>query len=177
MHSLALPPGFPGGPKGREPSCQCRKHRRRGFDSWVGRIPWKRVWQHTLVFLPGGSHGQKSLAGYSPWGRQESDMGKAIEHTRTAPPAPWGLHIPTQFSAATLPPRPLLGSKYQSRPGAIAGLISTSGEEGRLGPSWVFSLRPAALDPPHLATGCLEEAGEFQASGPRPAACKHSCPI
>ena len=37
------------------------------FLSWVGKIPWRRKWQPTLVFLPGESHGQRSLAGYSPW--------------------------------------------------------------------------------------------------------------
>ena len=44
-----------------------------GFDPWVGKIPWRRAWQPTPVFLPGESHGQRSLAGYSPWGRKESD--------------------------------------------------------------------------------------------------------
>ena len=39
-----------------------------GFDSWVGKIPWRRKWQSTPVSLPGKSHGQRSLAGYSPWG-------------------------------------------------------------------------------------------------------------
>ena len=41
---------------------------------WVGKIPWGRKWQPTPVFLPGKSRGQKSLVGYSPWGRQELDM-------------------------------------------------------------------------------------------------------
>ena len=38
------------------------------FNPCVGKIPWRRAWQHTLVFLLGESHGQRSLAGYSPWG-------------------------------------------------------------------------------------------------------------
>ena len=38
-----------------------------GFDAWVGKIPWRRVWQPTPLFLPGESHGHRSLAGYSPW--------------------------------------------------------------------------------------------------------------
>ena len=42
-----------------------------GFDLWVGKIPWRRKWQPTPVFLPGESHGQRSLAGYSPWGGKE----------------------------------------------------------------------------------------------------------
>ena len=45
-----------------------------------GRFPWRRKWQPIPVFLPGKSHGQRSLAGYSPWGHKESDM---TEHTRT----------------------------------------------------------------------------------------------
>ena len=44
-----------------------------GFDPWVGKIPWKRKWQPTPVLLSGKSHGRRSLAGYSPWGRKESD--------------------------------------------------------------------------------------------------------
>ena len=38
---------------------------RHGFDPGVGKVPWRRVWQSTLAFLPGESHGQRSLAGYS----------------------------------------------------------------------------------------------------------------
>ena len=41
------------------------------FDPWVG-IPWRRAWQPTPVFLPGESCGQRSLAGYSPWGHKET---------------------------------------------------------------------------------------------------------
>ena len=37
-----------------------------GFDPWVGEIPWRRKWQHTPALLPGKSHGQRSLVGYSP---------------------------------------------------------------------------------------------------------------
>ena len=66
--------GFPGGASGKEPTCQCRRCRRHGFNIWVGKIPWKRKWQPTLVFLPGESHGQRTLAGYSPWGHKESDV-------------------------------------------------------------------------------------------------------
>ena len=55
---------------GEEPACQCR---RLGFDSCIRKIPWRRTWQPTLVFLPGESHGQGSLADYSPWGCKELD--------------------------------------------------------------------------------------------------------
>ena len=54
---------------GEEPACHCRRHRRHGFDSWVGKIPWKRKWPPTPGFLPGESHGQRSLVGYSPCGQ------------------------------------------------------------------------------------------------------------
>ena len=47
---------------------------RYGFDIWVGKIPWRRKWQPIPVFLSGESHGQRSLAGYSPWGCKESGM-------------------------------------------------------------------------------------------------------
>ena len=48
--------------------------RRPLLDSWVQKISWRREWQPTPVFLPGEFHGQRHLVGYSPWGRQESDM-------------------------------------------------------------------------------------------------------
>ena len=47
------------------------------FDPWVGKIPWWKAWQPTPVFLPGEFHGQRSLAGYSPWGHKELDMTEA----------------------------------------------------------------------------------------------------
>ena len=47
---------------------------RPGFDAWVGKIPWRSGWQPIPVFLPGESHGLRSLTGYSPWGHKESDM-------------------------------------------------------------------------------------------------------
>ena len=55
---------------GKESTCQCR---RCGFDHWVGKILWRKKWQPTPVFLPAKFHGQRSLAGYSPWGNKESD--------------------------------------------------------------------------------------------------------
>ena len=58
--------GFPGGAGGKEPACQCRRCKRHRFDPWIGKIPWRRKWQPTPVFLPGESHGQRSLVGYNP---------------------------------------------------------------------------------------------------------------
>ena len=47
--------GFQGGTRGKEPACECRRHMRHGFQPWMGKIPWKRAWQPTPVFLPGDS--------------------------------------------------------------------------------------------------------------------------
>ena len=58
--------GFLGGTSGKEPACQCRRLKRHGFDSRVGKVPWRRAGQPTPVFLPGESHEQRSLEGYSP---------------------------------------------------------------------------------------------------------------
>ena len=68
--------GFPG----KESACQCRSCRSHGFNLCIGKIPWRRKWQHTPLFLPGESHGQRSLAGCSPWGHKGSDM---TEHVCT----------------------------------------------------------------------------------------------
>ena len=52
-----------GGTSGKEPTCQRRRHKRRGFDPWIGKIPWRRKGQPSPVFLPGESHGERNLAG------------------------------------------------------------------------------------------------------------------
>ena len=44
------------------------------FDPWVGKMPWRKAWEPTPVFLPGEFHGQRSLMGFSPWGHKELDM-------------------------------------------------------------------------------------------------------
>ena len=49
-----------------------------GFNPWVGKIPWRRKWQPTLVLLPGKFYGLRSLVGHSPWGRKESDMAERL---------------------------------------------------------------------------------------------------
>ena len=75
--------GFPGSTGGKEPTCQSRRNKRCGYSRWVGKIPWKKAWPPTPVFLPGESHGQRSLAGYSPWGRKESDMTEVTSYACT----------------------------------------------------------------------------------------------
>ena len=59
-------------------SLQCR---RPGFDPWHGKIPWRRKWQLTPVFLPGEFYGQRSPVGYSPWGLKESDTTERLTCT------------------------------------------------------------------------------------------------
>ena len=65
--------GFPRWLSGKESICRCRRH---SSDPWVGKIPWSREWLPTPVFLPGKSHGQRSLVGYSPWGWEALDTAK-----------------------------------------------------------------------------------------------------
>jgi len=55
--------------------------RRPSFDLWIRKIPWRRTWQSTPVFLPGESHGQRSLGGCSPWGCKEWDTTEQLTHT------------------------------------------------------------------------------------------------
>ena len=74
--------GFPGGASGKEPTCQSRRHKRCGFDPWVGRSPGRG--QPSPVFLPGESHGQRSLVGYSPRDCKQSDTTELL--TLSLPP-------------------------------------------------------------------------------------------
>ena len=53
------------------------------FDTWVGKIPWRRAWKPTPVFLPGESHGQRRLVGYSPKSHKGSDMTEVTYHACT----------------------------------------------------------------------------------------------
>ena len=71
--------GLPRWCSGKESTCQCR---RPGFDPWVSKIPWRRTWPPTAVFLPGKSHGQRCLVGYSPWGHKELDMTEGLSRTQ-----------------------------------------------------------------------------------------------
>ena len=64
--ALLLRPGFPGGSVCKEPTCNSGDIGRLEFIPQVGKISWWRAWQPTPVFLPGGSHGQRSLVGDSP---------------------------------------------------------------------------------------------------------------
>ena len=63
--------GLPKWLRGKKLACECR---RCGFDPWIGKIPWRRKWPPSPEFLLGKFHGQRSLAGYSPWGCKDLDM-------------------------------------------------------------------------------------------------------
>ena len=69
---------FLGGSNGKS---ICLQRGRPRFDPWVGKIPWRRKWQPTPIFLPGKSHGRRSLVGYSPWGRKELDTTERLHFT------------------------------------------------------------------------------------------------
>ena len=70
--------GFLGGSMGNESARQYRRRRRHSFHLWIRKIPWRRAGQPTPVFLPEESHGQRSLAGYSPRGHKESDTAERM---------------------------------------------------------------------------------------------------
>ena len=74
----------------KNPPANAGDVRRHGFDPWVGKIPWRRAWQPTPVFLPEETHGYRSLAGYSPYDYKESDTSEVIAHTHA--------RMPTYFS-------------------------------------------------------------------------------
>ena len=75
-HQMFL--GFPGGSDGKKKKClQCERLR---FTPWVRKIPWRREWLPSPVFLPRESHGQRSLAVYHPWGHQESETTGRLAH-------------------------------------------------------------------------------------------------
>ena len=75
--------GLPRWCRGKESAYQCMRRRRHRFNPWVRKIPWRRKWQPTWVFLSGKFHGQRSLVGYSPWGRKELHTTKRLNlHTQ-----------------------------------------------------------------------------------------------
>ena len=71
----------------------CLQCGRPGFNSWVGKIPWRRQWQPTPALLPGKSHGQRSLISYSPWGRKESDTTERLHFHFITNEAAVNIHV------------------------------------------------------------------------------------
>ena len=90
------PLGHPKWDSAKESTCHCQRHKRHEFNPWVGKIPWSRKQQLPPVFLPGKFHGQRSLAGYSPWSNR-------VRHswacTHTPPPPPPFLKISIELNS------------------------------------------------------------------------------
>ena len=94
---------LPCGGYDKESSGQCRRPTRCRLDPLVGKIPSRRKWQPTPVFLPGESHGQRSPVGYSPWGHKESDMYEHVQrHTDSHRLTHKHTHPPTIMKHATM---------------------------------------------------------------------------
>ena len=70
---IFTPGGFPDGSDGKKKKKNCLHCRRLQFNPWVKKIPWRREWKPSPVFLPGEPHGKRSLEGHGPWGRRESN--------------------------------------------------------------------------------------------------------
>ena len=70
--------GFPNGLAGKQSACNARGTGKVSSIPGLGRSPWKRKWQPTLVFLPGKSHEQRSLMGYSLWGQKELEVTERV---------------------------------------------------------------------------------------------------
>ena len=82
----------------KESTCQCRRLRRYEFDPWVRKIPWRRKWQPTPIFLPGKSHGQRSLASYTPWGHKARHLpqGELMPVDEARSLHSWASHTPLE---------------------------------------------------------------------------------
>ena len=79
---------------------KCRRLRRHWFNPWIRKIFWRRKWQSTPAFLPGKSHGQRSLVGYSPWGHKESDTTEQLSMSSNT--VWWKGHLKTPLSSFPL---------------------------------------------------------------------------
>ena len=125
--------GLPWWLSGKESACRRRRHRRCGFDPWVGKMPWRGKWQPVLISLSRRSHGQKSLVGYRPRGCQESDTAERLSsHTHLR--SWWtGFLLTEQYYS------PEVASESRIQAPAISGVL-----EAAEGASWalaaVFSL-------------------------------------
>ena len=121
-------PGLPMWLSGKEPACQCR---RCGFNPWVRKIPWRRKWQATPIFLPWKSHGQRSLAGYSPWGHTEANMTERTQD-RVCSSVPKTGSPSLSFILAEAPPGPSYSSSSQRQLTLLKGVQVTA----KVGDPW-----------------------------------------
>ena len=128
--------GFPGSASGKESACQCR---RLGFDPWVGKIPWRRKWQTTPVFLPGESHEQRRLVGYSLWGHKGLDTTEQLNKFRSTATVLF-LSLPSMGIGSSCGMRRV--GKYTRGLPRTDCLINVEMRVGRNGPSvWLSALR------------------------------------
>ena len=93
LHRLCSAKGSPGSSSGEDPTGPHRRRKRCGFHPWVGKMPCRRTWQPTPVFLPGKSHGQRSLAAYSPWGGKVGHDGSDVHSMYAFSSRLWGLAL------------------------------------------------------------------------------------
>ena len=108
----------------KETTCQWRRHKRLRFDPWVRKIPWMRAWQPTSVFLPGGSHRQRSLAGYSKHSHEQLDATEATYTHSTVELIK--IHTHAQgFSCSSVGKE---SACSEGHPGSIPGLGGSPGE-------------------------------------------------
>ena len=92
--------GRPSWHSGKEPTCQCRRHKRCRFDPWVLTIPWRRKWQPASVFLPGKFQGQRSLEGYNGATKSQTQLST---HTHTHTHTHWNCELPDFYLRMTMP--------------------------------------------------------------------------
>ena len=126
--------GFPGGASGKESACQCR---RLGFGPWVGKIPWRRKWQTTPVFLPGESHEQRSLVGCSPWRHKGLDTTEQLNNKFRSTATVLFLSLSSMGTGSNSGMR-RVGKYTGGLPGADC-LINVEMRVGRNGPSVCLS--------------------------------------
>ena len=104
VYILSFQSGLPRSTSGKRTHLPMQRPKRHKFSPWVGKIPWSRKWQPTPVFFPGKSHGQRSLAGYSPWGYKYADTTE--KSTR--------VHTHTQNEKHQVPSMDLINSMHQN---------------------------------------------------------------
>ena len=102
---------------GKQSACQWRRCMRHRFDPCIGKIPLRRKWQPAREFLPGKFHGQRSLVGYSPWVRKESDTTEWLHFT--------SLHLFNDFNCKSEISSPCLYTSGKD-PSTSSGLLSVS---------------------------------------------------
>ena len=144
MHTQALP----GSASGKEPTCQCRRRKRCRFNPWVGKISWRRAWEPTPVFLHGESHGQRSLAGYSPWVTVSSHT---HTHTRSSSALLY-ISLPFSLDGSFGEHSIFLSDKNQADSPSLRAAVNLSPAASMKWQALCFTLHPSAR---HKLVECL----------------------